>query len=109
MSTKQNSKSETSVPNVLESAQSAFVAKNYADVTMEEIAEAAGVTKGALYHHFASKEALCLEMMHADLQEKRYVFRWVIGRQAAGQPHHPTLHKDCIHVYNTSGLGRFIN
>lgn len=48
--------------------------KNYADVTMDEIAEAAGVTKGALYHHFESKEALYLEMMHVDLQKKRELF-----------------------------------
>lgn len=42
---------------------------------MDEIAEAAGVTKGALYHHFESKEALYLEMMHVDLQGKRELFR----------------------------------
>jgi AcrR family transcriptional regulator len=28
-----------------------FLAKNYADVSMADIAAAAGVTKGALYHH----------------------------------------------------------
>lgn len=80
MSTKQNLKSETTVPNLLASARSAFLAKNYADVTMDEIARAAGVTKGALYHHFASKEALYLEMMHADLQEKRDLFRSAVER-----------------------------
>jgi AcrR family transcriptional regulator len=63
---------------LLASARSAFLAKNYADVTMDEIAEAAGVTKGALYHHFQSKEALYLEMMHVDLQEKRELFRSAI-------------------------------
>jgi AcrR family transcriptional regulator len=80
MSTKQNSKSETAVPNLLAAARTAFIAKNYADVTMDEIAKAAGVTKGALYHHFASKQALYLEMMHADLQEKRDLFRSAVER-----------------------------
>lgn len=75
MSPSQDSKSETTIANLLASARSAFLAKNYADVTMEEIAEAAGVTKGALYHHFESKEALYLEMMHVDLEDKRELFQ----------------------------------
>jgi AcrR family transcriptional regulator len=74
MSASQSSKPETTVSNLLAAARSAFLAKNYAEVTMDEIAEAAGVTKGALYHHFQSKEALYLEMMHADLREKRQLF-----------------------------------
>ena len=56
------------------------MAKNYADVTMDQIAKAAGVTKGALYHHFAGKQALYLEMMHADLQEKRDLLRSAVER-----------------------------
>jgi AcrR family transcriptional regulator len=68
-------KSATTISNILTAAQGAFLNKNYADVTMTEIAEMAGVTKGALYHHFPSKEALYLEMMHADLEEKKELFR----------------------------------
>lgn len=75
MSISQQSKSEATVANLLASARSAFLAKNYAEVTMDEIAEAAGVTKGALYHHFESKEALYLEMMHVDLRGKRELFK----------------------------------
>lgn len=78
MSPSQVSRSEITVANLLASARSAFLAKNYADVTMDDIAEAAGVTKGALYHHFESKEALYLEMMHVDLQKKRELFRAAI-------------------------------
>jgi AcrR family transcriptional regulator len=80
MSSSQSSKSEATVANLLAAARRAFLAKNYADVTMDEIAEAAGVTKGALYHHFQSKEALYLEMMHAYLQEKRELFRSALER-----------------------------
>jgi AcrR family transcriptional regulator len=64
-------KSVNTISNIFEAAQSLFVSKNYADVTMAEIAEAAQVTKGALYHHFAGKEMLYQEMMLADLQEKQ--------------------------------------
>lgn len=43
---------------VLDAARSLFGAKGYAQTSVEEIAEAARVTKGAVYHHFAGKEAL---------------------------------------------------
>jgi AcrR family transcriptional regulator len=43
---------------VLAAARSLFGANGYAQTSVEEIAEAARVTKGAVYHHFASKEAL---------------------------------------------------
>ena len=62
-------KSTVTIANILQAAESCFVMKNYNDVTMTEIAEQAEVTKGALYHHFASKEALYLTMMHDYLAE----------------------------------------
>lgn len=65
------SKSTETISNILQAAQELFVAKNYADVSMTDIADAAQVTKGALYHHFASKEKLYQQMLLADLQEKR--------------------------------------
>ena len=70
-----NARSEATVTNILGAAQALFLNQNYADVTMDDIADAAGVTKGALYHHFANKEALYLAMMHADLEEKKALFR----------------------------------
>ena len=43
---------------VLDAARSSFARKGYAQTSVDEIAAAARVTKGAVYHHFASKEAL---------------------------------------------------
>ena len=43
---------------VLGAARSLFGGKGYAGTSVDEIAAAARVTKGAVYHHFASKEAL---------------------------------------------------
>jgi AcrR family transcriptional regulator len=60
-------KSTTTIANILEEAKKLFVSKNYADVTMLDIAEAAQMTKGALYYHFASKESLYVAMMLAYL------------------------------------------
>jgi AcrR family transcriptional regulator len=40
-----------------------FAEHGYASTTMDDIAEAAGVTKPLVYQHFASKRALYLELM----------------------------------------------
>lgn len=44
-----------------------FVASGYHGVSMREVAEAVGVTKPALYHHYADKEALFLAMLDGAL------------------------------------------
>jgi AcrR family transcriptional regulator len=43
---------------VLDGAARLFAQDGFASTTMDQIAAAAGVAKGAVYHHFASKEAL---------------------------------------------------
>ena len=43
---------------LLRSARALFAASGYSAVTVEQVARAAEVTQGALYHHFRSKEEL---------------------------------------------------
>lgn len=43
---------------ILKAARSLFGEQGFADTSMDEIAAAAGVAKGAVYHHFPTKEAL---------------------------------------------------
>jgi len=43
---------------VLDAARVLFGRQGYAQTSVDEIADAARVTKGAVYHHFAGKEAL---------------------------------------------------
>ena len=43
---------------LLRTARELFAADGYAGTSLQAIADAAGVTKGALYHHFAGKEEL---------------------------------------------------
>ena len=62
-------KSAATVAKILARARTLFLKRTYAEVTMDHIASAAEVTKGALYHHFGGKEELYLRMMHADLEE----------------------------------------
>lgn len=62
-------RSVTTINNILEAARALFTEKQYADVSLREITEAAGVTKGALYHHFATKEELYLQIIYRCLAE----------------------------------------
>ena len=43
---------------MLETAQTLFAERGYADVTMDEVAAAVGVTKPLLYNYFGNKERL---------------------------------------------------
>jgi AcrR family transcriptional regulator len=45
---------------VLDAAAQAFAAKGFPAVTMLDIAELAGMTKGAVYFHYSNKEALAV-------------------------------------------------
>jgi TetR/AcrR family acrAB operon transcriptional repressor len=48
---------------LLDSARSLFVKKGYRMTTTEEIAGNAGLTKGALYYHFSSKEDILFALI----------------------------------------------
>jgi AcrR family transcriptional regulator len=50
---------------LLAEAQRLFRERGYAATSLEQIAEAADVTKGAIYGHFASKEDLMLSALEA--------------------------------------------
>ena len=43
---------------LLAAARATFGSQGYAATSLDEVVAAAGVTKGALYHHFADKESL---------------------------------------------------
>ena len=50
---------------VLQAAARLFAQKGFASVTILDIAEGAGLTKGAVYFHFSNKEALAIELADA--------------------------------------------
>ncbi len=68
---------------IIDAARTLFVERNFADVTMDQVAGAAEATKGALYHHFGSKEELYLAMLHADLAEKGEIFRRAVAMEGS--------------------------
>lgn len=45
-------------------AVSVFARKGFANATVRDIAEAAGILSGSLYHHFESKDAMLEEHLH---------------------------------------------
>lgn len=49
---------------ILDAAYEAFAARGYDGVSMDDIAQAVGVTKPILYRHFASKDDLCAECLY---------------------------------------------
>jgi AcrR family transcriptional regulator len=51
---------------VLEAAKTLFTTKGYAATGTPEIVAQAGVTRGALYHHFEDKRALYLALVEAE-------------------------------------------
>jgi TetR/AcrR family transcriptional regulator len=59
---------------ILREATEKFVAGGYAAVSMQQIADAAGVTKATLYHHFRDKEDLFLEVMRLAMRRSQDQF-----------------------------------
>ncbi|UBV41740.1 TetR/AcrR family transcriptional regulator [Deinococcus taeanensis] len=58
---------DTTRARIQQEAARLFVQSGYHGVSMREVAEAVGVTKPALYHHYADKEALFLAMLEGTL------------------------------------------
>ncbi|MGA5418549.1 ScbR family autoregulator-binding transcription factor [Streptomyces pseudogriseolus] len=60
---------------VVQAAAQVFAERGYAAATIAEILDRAGVTKGALYFHFDSKEALARGVIEAQISETHRVPR----------------------------------
>lgn len=60
---------EETYENILAAAYSVFARCGYDCATIDDIAEESGVSKGALYHHFASKEGLFATLVRTRFHE----------------------------------------
>ncbi|MBI5268031.1 MAG: TetR/AcrR family transcriptional regulator [candidate division Zixibacteria bacterium] len=67
---------------LLRSAQRLFLRKGYQDTTTEEIAVHAGLTKGALYFHFESKEDILYAMVKSLMDKRR---EWIANAVRTGR------------------------
>ena len=63
---------DTTRAAIIDAAAACFAEKGYAETGVAEICARAGISKGALYYHFESKQAIFLELVDiqlADLEE----------------------------------------
>src|SRR3954471_24173919 len=89
--------SESTRAALLETASAMFVERGYAQTSLDDIATATQVTRGAVYHHFESKRAL-FEVVFIDL-EKQMVERVLAAASAHDDPWAAAM----------AGLGTFLD
>lgn len=58
-----NKHPEQTVQLILDTASQLFFQKGYDKTTLQDIIDATGLSKGAIYHHFASKEAILIAVV----------------------------------------------
>ena len=75
--------SEATRAALLVEATTLFAERGYAGTSLEDVASASRVTRGAVYHHFASKQALFEAVL--DLQEERATTE-IVAAAAAANP-----------------------
>jgi AcrR family transcriptional regulator len=56
---------------LLDAAEELFAERGFAGTSLADVAEAAGVSKGAIYHHFPSKDDLFLALLEQHFAERR--------------------------------------
>ncbi len=76
---------------IFAAARRLFTQYGFTAVSMQQIADAARVNKATLYHHFADKEALFVEVL-------RHEFAHVHEQLTAGSPDHGSLRSQMVHA-----------
>jgi len=84
---------------VAQAAVELFAEKGYANTSVQEVVTRAGVTKGAMYHYYRSKDDLLFDIYERMLTLQRDHLDEIIAR---GLPTHETLRAACIDVVETS-------
>src|SRR5262245_55535670 len=65
---------------ILAIAAQLFAERGFAATTVREIADAAGILSGSLYHHFDSKESMADELVHELLERVLADYRAALAR-----------------------------
>ena len=85
--------------DVLRAALGLFAAQGYANTSVQQVVEAAGVTKGAMYHYFESKDDLLFAIYDRMLTLQTDHLETIVAR---GEPVDATLRAACVDVIETS-------
>ena len=64
---------------ILEAAYTLFLQHGYHGASMSRLVEATGLSKGAIYHHFSSKEEIFVEVLTTRVKELLAALRQVNG------------------------------
>jgi AcrR family transcriptional regulator len=64
--------------NLLEAASAIFAEKGFHGASIDDVAEAAGYTKGAVYAHFDSKDDLYLALLDENLDQESHIWTRII-------------------------------
>jgi AcrR family transcriptional regulator len=78
---RQSERREATIGAILAAARKLFAAEGFDAVSIDDVAAKAGVAKGAVYHHFDSKEEIFTRVLEA------------VQAQIAAQPAPPALRK----------------
>lgn len=62
----QAERSESTIQELVSTARELFSSKGFADTSIEDLVRAAGVTRGALYHHFENKTDVFRAVVEAE-------------------------------------------
>jgi TetR/AcrR family acrAB operon transcriptional repressor len=68
---------------ILDSAMSVFSKVGYSNARLEDIAREAGVTRGALYHHFGGKPEVYTALVNERFKEANTVFSEIVQSSAS--------------------------
>ncbi len=93
-------RSTATTRHLVEVARELFASEGYAQTSTEEVVRRAGVTRGALYHHFGSKEGLFVAVLDAVQAD---VARQVTAAAAVASDPFEQLRAGC-HAFLTAAL-----
>jgi AcrR family transcriptional regulator len=65
---------------ILDEARTLFLERGFAATSMQEIADAVGMTKPALYYHFKDKQELLLAVLGREMEDGHEAFRESLSR-----------------------------
>lgn len=65
---------------ILREARTLFLQRGFAEVSMQQIADAVGMTKAALYYHFRNKDDLFIQVCLQEFRQVRRAVEGVIAR-----------------------------
>lgn len=107
MSTDRKTRSETAqdtADRLIATATRAFAASGFAAVSLDALAAEAGVTRGALHHHFGNKAGLFEAVLRRAVAEVGQALDAVWDADMAAGADPWTAFRHCSHVYLDAGL-----